>query len=163
MKRHSITLADLADWADGRLDAEAQRRVQAHLADGCPACQRDLAWLQRVIAAARTDQTVEPPGESVARVKDLYRSRFVRPAPQPRRLRLSLSPRLAVALAALPGFTLPGDISASERYYREDVIDPPVRLTPRGTIAVSNEPGAGITADETALARYAVHREELIS
>jgi len=42
--------------------------------------------------------------------------------------------RLAnVHLQTLPGFTLPGDISASERYYAEDVVDPPVVVTAKGT------------------------------
>ena len=67
-----------------------------------------------------------------------------------------------IALATLPGFTLPGDISASERYYREDVVEPPVTLTSRGTIAVPDLPGAGIRVNETTLSRYAVRREELI-
>ena len=48
-----------------------------------------------------------------------------------------------VALAALPGFTLPGDVSGSDKYYREDVIDPPILAT-RGTVAVSNAPGLGV-------------------
>ncbi|CAB1127620.1 o-succinylbenzoate synthase [Candidatus Hydrogenisulfobacillus filiaventi] len=61
---------------------------------------------------------------------------------------------LNVALASLPGFTLPGDLSASERYWEEDIIDPPVTLTPDGTIRVPEAPGAGWTVDPRRLARY---------
>jgi len=39
-----------------------------------------------------------------------------------------------IAIASLPGYTLPGDVSASKRYWEEDVIDPPVEVSPRGTI-----------------------------
>src|SRR6266436_674798 len=41
-----------------------------------------------------------------------------------------------IAVSALPGNTLPGDVSASKRYWEEDVIDPPVEVSPRGTIQV---------------------------
>ncbi len=52
--------------------------------------------------------------------------------------------RLAnVHLQTLPGFTLPGDTSASSRYFAEDLIDPPVEVTPDGTIAVPDGPGLG--------------------
>ena len=67
-----------------------------------------------------------------------------------------------IALATLPNFTLPGDISASERYYKEDIIEPPVTLTSRGTIAVSKEPGIGYTVDEERLQRHAVRREYVL-
>jgi len=52
--------------------------------------------------------------------------------------------RLAnVHLQTLPGFTLPGDTSASARYFDEDVIDPPVVVSPSGTIDVPERPGIG--------------------
>lgn len=52
--------------------------------------------------------------------------------------------RLAnVHLQTLPGFTLPGDTSASARYFDEDLIEPPVVVTPGGTIAVPEAPGLG--------------------
>lgn len=49
-----------------------------------------------------------------------------------------------VALASLPGFTLPGDLSASDRYYHEDLIDPPFVLNPDGTLSVPPGPGLGV-------------------
>lgn len=51
---------------------------------------------------------------------------------------------LNAALASLPGFTLPHDISATARYYREDIAEPPFELTPRGTIPVPQRPGLGV-------------------
>jgi len=68
-----------------------------------------------------------------------------------------------IALATLPNFTLPGDISASERYYQEDVIDPPVRVTPQGTLHVSQAPGIGYTVVESRLSQYCVRREYVLS
>jgi O-succinylbenzoate synthase len=54
-----------------------------------------------------------------------------------------------VALAALPGFTLPGDISASDRYYRRDVTEPFVLRD--GRLRVPAGPGLGVDVDEAAL------------
>jgi O-succinylbenzoate synthase len=52
--------------------------------------------------------------------------------------------RLAnVHLQTLPGFTLPGDTSASARYFAEDLVDPPVVVSSQGTIAVPDAPGIG--------------------
>ena len=48
-----------------------------------------------------------------------------------------------VHLQTRPGFTLPGDTSASARYFEEDLIDPPVTVSPRGTVAVPEKPGIG--------------------
>jgi O-succinylbenzoate synthase len=56
-----------------------------------------------------------------------------------------------LALASLPGFTLPGDISASERYYAEDITHQRFSLNPDSTITVPDEPGLGVTVDYQAL------------
>jgi len=58
-----------------------------------------------------------------------------------------------LALASLPGFTLPGDISASDRYYAEDIASPPFTLNSDSTIDVPDSPGLGIAVDPRALAR----------
>jgi o-succinylbenzoate synthase len=50
-----------------------------------------------------------------------------------------------VAIASLPNFTLPGDISASDRYWHEDIVDPPFVLSPDGTLPVPTAPGLGVT------------------
>jgi len=49
-----------------------------------------------------------------------------------------------VALASLPGFTLPGDTSASDRYFERDLTEPFV-VEPDGTMAVPDGPGLGVT------------------
>ncbi len=48
-----------------------------------------------------------------------------------------------IAMSTLEGFTLPGDVSASARYWEEDIIEPPVTVSSSGTITASNEPGIG--------------------
>ncbi|OFX15363.1 MAG: o-succinylbenzoate synthase [Armatimonadetes bacterium RBG_19FT_COMBO_69_19] len=50
-----------------------------------------------------------------------------------------------LALASLSNFTLPADLSASDRYFHEDLIDPPVTLNADGTISVPTAPGLGFT------------------
>jgi O-succinylbenzoate synthase len=52
-----------------------------------------------------------------------------------------------LALASLPGFILPGDISASSRYFARDVIVPEVRVGKDGTAAVPQAPGIGFEVD----------------
>jgi len=49
-----------------------------------------------------------------------------------------------LALASLPNFRLPSDLSASDRYYYEDLIDPPVTLNGDGTVTVPSAPGLGV-------------------
>ncbi len=64
-----------------------------------------------------------------------------------------------LALASLPGFTLPGDISASDRYYAEDIVDPPFTLKPDSTIDVPAGPGLGVAVDVERLERATMRRE----
>jgi O-succinylbenzoate synthase len=52
-----------------------------------------------------------------------------------------------LAMASLPNFVLPADISASDRYFHEDLIDPPVTLNPDGTITVPQGPGLGVAVN----------------
>jgi O-succinylbenzoate synthase len=49
-----------------------------------------------------------------------------------------------IHLSTLPNFTLPGDISASKRYYAPDLIEPPIDVRPDGTIPVPDAPGIGV-------------------
>jgi o-succinylbenzoate synthase len=51
-----------------------------------------------------------------------------------------------IAMSTLEGFTLPGDVSASKRYWNEDLIEPEVEVTSRGTIRVPKTPGIGYAA-----------------
>ena len=48
-----------------------------------------------------------------------------------------------IAMSTLLNFTLPGDVSASRRYWTEDIIEPEVEVTPKGTIRVPTAPGIG--------------------
>jgi O-succinylbenzoate synthase len=64
-----------------------------------------------------------------------------------------------VALAALPGFTLPGDTSASNRYYAEDVTEPFVLRD--GRLAVPTGPGIGVVPIPENLRSMSVAVEEL--
>lgn len=52
-----------------------------------------------------------------------------------------------LAISSLPGFTLPGDISASARYYKQDVTFETFKLNPDSTIDVPAGPGLGVTVD----------------
>jgi O-succinylbenzoate synthase len=66
-----------------------------------------------------------------------------------------------IALSTLPGFTLPGDVSASERYWEEDVVVPPITVTARGTIEAPGGPGIGFEVDEARVRALTVRREEV--
>jgi O-succinylbenzoate synthase len=65
-----------------------------------------------------------------------------------------------LALAALPGFTLPGDTSASERYFAEDLTEP-FLLEPDGTMAVPSGPGLGVAPDPGRLERCTLRIERI--
>jgi len=66
-----------------------------------------------------------------------------------------------VALASLPNFKLPGDISASDRYYVEDIVDPPFTLNPDSTISVPTGPGLGVAVNLKRLDAVTLRHEVL--
>jgi len=66
-----------------------------------------------------------------------------------------------LALASLPGFTLPGDISATERYYLQDITEESFALNPDSTIDVPAGPGLGVTIDPVMLAHCTVNKQTL--
>ena len=66
-----------------------------------------------------------------------------------------------IALSTLPNFRLPGDVSASKRYWKEDVIDPEVEVTPQGTIVVRDQPGIGYHVREDLIEQLTLRRETL--
>ena len=53
-----------------------------------------------------------------------------------------------VALSSLENFSLPGDVSASKRYWQEDIVDPPVEVSAQGQITQSSLPGIGYAVKE---------------
>jgi o-succinylbenzoate synthase len=61
-----------------------------------------------------------------------------------------------LALASLPGFTLPGDISASDRYYAEDITKERFTLEPGSTIIVPSAPGLGVSVDTATLKKFSL-------
>lgn len=61
-----------------------------------------------------------------------------------------------LALASLPGFVLPGDISASDRYYHRDITNERFTLNDDSTITVPTSPGLGVTVDESALKEFSL-------
>lgn len=66
-----------------------------------------------------------------------------------------------IAMSTLAGFTLPGDVSASARYWEEDIIDPPVTVTPRGTITASSSSGIGYEVNRRRIDALTVRTESL--
>ncbi|MGA8153107.1 MAG: o-succinylbenzoate synthase [Terriglobales bacterium] len=66
-----------------------------------------------------------------------------------------------IALSTLPNFRLPGDVSASKRYWKEDIIDPEVSVTSQGTIVVRDEPGTGYQVKEDLIEKLTVRKEIL--
>lgn len=62
-------------------------------------------------------------------------------------------------LSTLPNFLLPGDTSASDRYFAEDLIDPPFRLNDDGTLSVPTGSGIGVEPSRDKLQRFTTHHE----
>jgi len=84
-------------------------------------------------------------GHSLARqIEELCRSRGV-PVWCGGMLETGIGRAHNIAMSTLSGFVLPGDVSASQRYWDEDLIEPEVQVTPSGTIRVPTAPGIGYT------------------
>jgi len=66
-----------------------------------------------------------------------------------------------IAMSTLGGFTLPGDVSASARYWEEDIIEPAVTVSHRGTITVPAGPGIGYEVNEGRVESLVRRREEV--
>jgi O-succinylbenzoate synthase len=68
-----------------------------------------------------------------------------------------------IALSTLPNFVLPGDVSASKRYWAHDVIQPPVEVTSRGTIVTRDSPGFGYDLDLDFIRSITVREESIVA
>ncbi len=66
-----------------------------------------------------------------------------------------------IAMSTLAGFTLPGDVSASARYWEEDIIEPAVTVSPRGTITPPEAPGIGYNVNLRRLDALTVRKETI--
>ncbi len=64
-----------------------------------------------------------------------------------------------IALSTLDGFCLPGDVSASKRYWEQDIIDPPVEVAADGTLEAPHAPGIGYEVNQRRLARLTTREE----
>jgi len=65
-----------------------------------------------------------------------------------------------VAMSTLPGFSLPGDVSSSQRYWEEDVIEPEIEVSPRGMILVPKAPGLGYAVRRELVEKLTVRRSD---
>ena len=66
-----------------------------------------------------------------------------------------------LALSTLENFSLPGDVSASRRYWKEDIIDPEVEVSAQGMIAISDQAGTGYRVKEDLIEKLTVRKETL--
>lgn len=66
-----------------------------------------------------------------------------------------------VALSTLPNFRLPGDVSASKRYWQEDIVEPEIEVSPHGTITVRDLPGRGYAIKQDLIDRLTVRKETI--
>ena len=66
-----------------------------------------------------------------------------------------------IALSTLPNFSLPGDVSASKRYWKEDIVDPEVEVSSQGMIAIKDEPGTGYKIREDLIEKLTVRKQTL--
>lgn len=66
-----------------------------------------------------------------------------------------------IALSTLPNFTLPGDVSASRRYFDEDIVEPEVTVSAQGTIRVPSGAGIGFTPRMDRIEKFTVRKERL--
>lgn len=64
-----------------------------------------------------------------------------------------------IHVASLPNFQFPNDLSASRRYYLQDLIEPPVEITSRGTIKVPGSPGIGVSVQEERIRKATLQHE----
>jgi O-succinylbenzoate synthase len=66
-----------------------------------------------------------------------------------------------IAISTLAGYTLPGDVSASKRYWVEDIIEPPVEVTAQGTIIAPEKAGIGFDVKRDRINKLTVRRVDI--
>ena len=67
-----------------------------------------------------------------------------------------------IAMSSLPGFVMPGDVSASSRYWHEDIIKPDVTVTSEGMITVPSGPGIGFEVERGLIDKLTVRSKEFL-
>jgi len=66
-----------------------------------------------------------------------------------------------IALSSLANFLLPGDVSASKRYWQEDIVEPEITVSKQGTIRVPTKPGIGFEPKVKLIEKLTVREERL--
>jgi o-succinylbenzoate synthase len=66
-----------------------------------------------------------------------------------------------IHLSSLQNFILPGDVTASSRYWHEDIIEPEVTVSAQGTIRVPTGPGIGFAPRMDRIEKFTVRQERL--
>src|SRR5216683_261941 len=64
-----------------------------------------------------------------------------------------------IALSTLENFRLPGDVSASKRYWKQDIIEPEVEVRADGMIGINDSPGTGYQVREDLVRKFTVREE----
>lgn len=96
---------------------------------------------------------------SARRIHDVARERRV-PVWCGGMLEMGIGRAHNVHLASLPNFSLPGDVSASERYFATEIIGEPFTVQPDGTMLVPTGPGIGVTVLEKVIRKIAVQTKQ---
>jgi O-succinylbenzoate synthase len=66
-----------------------------------------------------------------------------------------------IALSTLENFTLPGDVSASSRYWREDIVEPEITVSNAGEIEIPDTPGRGYEVRTDLVEQLTVRKEQI--
>jgi len=66
-----------------------------------------------------------------------------------------------IALSTLPNFSLPGDVSAAKRYWKEDIVEPEITVSQKGTIAVADKSGRGYELRPELIERFTVRKKTI--
>jgi O-succinylbenzoate synthase len=143
--------------------AELQKRIRT------PICLdesiRHAEDARKAIAIGATRVVNIKPGRvgglaEAVRVHDVCRERGV-PVWCGGMLEMGIGRAHNVHLAALPGFSLPGDVAASKRYFATEIIGEPFEVDPDGTMQVPSGPGIGVTVLEDVVRKLSLRTAEL--
>jgi O-succinylbenzoate synthase len=129
------------------LDESIHHHRDAHLAISIGACRVINIKLGRVGGFAEAQRV-----EELARINDV-------PVWCGGMLESGIGRAHNIALSTLAGFTLPGDVSASSRYWHEDIVEPAITVTDRGTIQAPAGPGIGFTVNRERIDELSVRRK----
>lgn len=150
------------DWDDIHAHAKLQAQIQTPIClDECINNARHaLAAIELGACKIINIKLGRVGGHSEARrVHDVCRERFI-PVWCGGMLESGIGRAHNIAMSTLPGFTLPGDVSASQRYWNEDIIEPEVKVSPQGTIQVPQEAGLGFKVRTDLIHRLTVRSQE---